>query len=449
MKKRYIIAFIISLLILWLTNPFWLVFKAKHHAHFEFYIFTIILICGYLLSLKITEYLADFKTLKNQSRIEIIFLTIFFGMLFIPMSHIDRVSTRSDAERRNLSVYKPLFVKDYNINYNFGNDFNRWFNDRFYLRKNIIHFQKYILYYAYSHFVKCSSGKGIDKYNDFLYYEREIYSKVVLDKSFNALKKFNKFCVKNNIKLYTIIVPEKEQVYRLPKTKRLINDYIKEYINKRKYSQLNIIYPVEELSKASNNQYMYFKTEHHWTDDGAFIGYLAIMDEIKKDYSFVKIFDYKDFDYKYNKEVQADWTEDVFTYGMTCDSLALPQPLCQKSLNVKYRYFTHKDAGNLKKEIVDEQFIKHKNYVYDKGAALRVVLLGTSMSENLSKFLPYSFKNTKRIRTNSVNGIPNDSKHNFEIMKYHKTQILNYKPDIIIFCITYGNVPSLSHIFER
>jgi len=448
-KKRYIIAFVITLGILWLTNPYWLIFKSKHHAHFEFYIFSIILICGYLLSLKLTEYLADFKTLKNQSRIEIIFLTIFFTMLFVPMSHIDRVTTRSGTENRNLAEYKPLFEKGYKINYNFGNDFNNWFNDRFYLRKNLIHFQKYILYYTFSHFVKCSSGKGIDKHNDFLYCERYIYSKVVLDKSFNALKKFNKFCVENNIKLYTIIVPEKEQVYMLPKTKRLINDHIKEYINKKKYSQLNIIYPVEELKKASDNQYMYFKTEHHWTDDGAFIGYLTIMDEIKKAYPFVKILDYKDFDYKYNKEVQADWEENVFTYGQTCDNLALPQPLCQKSLNVNYRYFTHKDAGSLKKEIVDEQFIKHKNYVYDKGVNLRVVLLGTSMSENLSKFLPYSFKNTKRIRLNNVKGVPNDSKTYFKIMKYNKAQILNYKPDIIIFCITYSNFPSLSQLFER
>ena len=449
MKKRYIIAFIITLGILWLTNPYWIIFKSKSHAHFEFYIFTIILICGYLLSLKITEYLADFKTLKNQSRIEIIFLTIFFGMLFIPMSHIDTRTVKSVSENRNLATYKPFFDKEHKINYSFGKDFNNWFNDRFYFRMHLVYLNKYLLYYSNNRFVKCAKNKEIDKYNNFLYYEGAPLDKVTLDNSLHYLKKLNKFCNNNNIKLYTLIVPKKEQVYMLPSYKKQVKDNLLELIHKPKYANLNIIYPLEELKKASNNQYTYFKTEHHWTDDGAFIGYLSVMNKIKKDYPQVKTLDYNDFNYRYNYKVQADWDDNEFRRGQTCDNFALPNFLCSKSLDVKYRYFDYKDASNLKKRITEEEFIRHKNYFYDKGADIRVVLLGTSMGENLAKFIPYSFKNTKRIRTNEVIGIINNPIHNFKIMKYHKYQILNYKPDIIIFCITYSNIPSLVHMFER
>ena len=37
----------------------------------------------------------------------------------------------------------------------------------------------------------------------------------------------------------------------------------------------------------------------------------------------------------------------------------------------------------------------------------------------------------------------------FKIMKYYKQEILDYKPDIIIFCITYRNISHLKNLFEE
>ena len=440
MKKRYIIALIITILILWLTSPYWLNFKAKYHAHFEFYIFTIILICGYLFSFKLTEYLANFKNFKNYSRIDIVFLLVFFLLLFIPMSHINYNATKSYTENRELAVYKPLFLPDYKINYNFGDDFNAWFNDRFAFRNNLIYFYNYLVYKIAYKYVKYPNG-CINKSNKFLYKYWYIKGSKTsnLGKSLKALRNFNKFCLNNNIKLYVLVVPTKELIYNPSNSiKRTDNNFVKHI---KKYNDTNIIYPADELIEASKKDYIYYKTEHHWTDYGAFTGYKELMKSISRDFNDVKILNENDFNYEYNHLVNADFGEE-FGRGQTCSYLGLPDILCRKSLDVKYKYFIHKNEKSLNKIILDGK----KKYYYPYGSNHRVILIGTSMGEALSKILPYSFKNTYRIRINTK-----DKKQTeiFKIIKYHKKEILNYKPDILILCITYTNFNKLKNLFKE
>lgn len=97
----------------------------------------VITVLSFLLSYKLTSYLADFKTLNNASRMDIVFLFIFFILLFIPMSHIDTQSDTSEKENRTLAKYEP-FIKDKMINFDYGNDFEKWFNDRFAGRSSTI-----------------------------------------------------------------------------------------------------------------------------------------------------------------------------------------------------------------------------------------------------------------------------------------------------------------------
>ena len=99
MRKRTFLSIFLTVLFILLSNKFWLIFKTKTSAHFEFEIFTIILVLSFLFFYKITDYIADFKTIREKSRIDIIFLTIFFVFLFIPMSHVNQ-----DEKSVNLCV---------------------------------------------------------------------------------------------------------------------------------------------------------------------------------------------------------------------------------------------------------------------------------------------------------------------------------------------------------
>ena len=70
-----------------------------------------------------------------------------------------------------------------------------------------------------------------------------------------------------------------------------------------------------------------------------------------------------------------------------------------------------------------------------------------SQNENLTEFIPFTFKHVKRLRNNNVQGIK--AEEEFKIIKYYKDEILEYKPNIIIFCITYNNISELHKLFEE
>lgn len=406
---------------------------------FDFQMFLIISIVSFLFMYKFSNYIADFKTVKKQSRIEIIFLTIFFVMLFIPMSKINQDEI-SKNENRRLAQWQPLITQDGKLNYNFGNDFNDWFNDRFNFRKNLIDINTVFSIYTQGK----ANGGYIDFKTGFVYLRGEI-SHITLTKipqeSYESLLKFDKFCKDNNIELYVLLVPDKGYVYPNKQIRDNNKLLIQKEVIKLNRQGMHIIDPLVALQKHTKDNFMYFKMEHHWTDDGAFIGYKELMKEIVKKHPDINVLNYNDFDYSFDRLVRGDWDR-RFLYGQNSWRLSLPQKLVEKLHDVNYRYFTHKDANLLGQKIIDEHFKKEKIYTYSKGANYKVIQLGTSQNENLTEFIPYTFKNVKRLRTNNVKDLPQEEE--FKIKKYYEREILDYKPDIIIFCITYDNLPQLS-----
>lgn len=261
----------------------------------EISLFIIILILSYMLSYKLTEYVVSFKTLKNKSRIEIIFLTAFFIILFLPMSHIDN-SEVSQKENRTLYKFKPLINKNGKINYNFGKDIDLFFQDRFFLRKDLIklHYNFYIIN-KNLRTKKVIKGKdnwlfhGIPSAIN-MYKKENLFSQDELKKAANLLSKYDEYCKKHNKKFYFYIAPSKSMVYSefynetiRPKKENSISlayqliSYLKEN------TDVKVIYPREELIKNKDKGLLYWTTDTHWNEYGAYIGYKVLMDEINKD----------------------------------------------------------------------------------------------------------------------------------------------------------------------
>lgn len=101
---------------------------------FEFELFVIITVISFLVLWKIVNYISNFKTIKQASRLDIIFLTLFFIILFIPMSHISKKDI-STQENRTLTKWSGLITPNGEINFEFGKNFNEWYNDRFNFRE--------------------------------------------------------------------------------------------------------------------------------------------------------------------------------------------------------------------------------------------------------------------------------------------------------------------------
>ncbi len=413
------------------TNKIWL----NTHAHFELQIFITILVCGYLLAYKITNYLTEFKTLKNKSRIEIIFLTLFFTILFIPMMHIDK-SLCSNFDSRELEKFHPL-IENNQLNNKFGVQFDKWFSDRFLTRKAVIKARKDVL-----DFISLNGSNSAGKYftnGNFIYapFETKIIDIKKGQESLKTLEKFDKFCEQNGIKLYVLITPVKTAIYPMSWVKYNDKEFNEIVKYERENNHLKVIFPADELKKES--EYVYFKTEHHWTDSGAFVGYKEIMKLIKKDFPNVKVLDENDFDYFYNKKVRGDFSREFHT-GNTCRTYKIPYRICKKYSNTDYKYFRHKDFETLETKVIEDEMHREKFFYYPKGADLRVIMLGTSMNENLTEFIPFTFKHVYRLRTNSI---PEN-----KIMKYLEKKMLDYKPDIIIFCLLVDHLYGITEMFN-
>ena len=127
--------------------------------------------------------------------------------------------------------------------------------------------------------------------------------------------------------------------------------------------------------------------------------------------------------------------------------MGISEFVCKKYHQFDYTYYKYKDFDNLKTTVINTEHHFGKLYDYDKGANYKVIQLGTSQNENLTEFIPFTFKHVKRLRNNNVQGIK--AEEEFKIIKYYKDEILEYKPNMIIFCITYNNISELHKLFEE
>lgn len=383
----------------------------------------------FLLYFKILAWLMKLKWVQNKSRIDIVFLTVFFILLFVPMLHISDAE-KSEQENRMLAKYTPLI--DYRGGYNlkYGKNFDAWFSDRFWGRDELVK-----VYYKIKKINRyIITAKASKLKNDWYFNNNDLSTLTISEKQKVQYKKniqyLLQFCKENNIKCYMEIVPAK--IYYAKDG--LINNKLKEYNDTlpqfikyiKETLNFEIIYPFDELKEADKSDYVYFKTDHHWTDWGAYIGYQALLKQLKKD--FPDIYEAKegDFDISYSKKVRAE-ADRKYWQGHTCNLLHQNQDC---SLNIDYKYYDGKN--------------KHINAIsygefHNSDGKYKALLIGNSFTENFKPFLVYSFKDIKRFRCNIA---PND---NLKLSRWKK-EILEFKPDVLILLFQEGYTDKLRTI---
>lgn len=451
-KKRILISFILTAVGMALSNKYWLIIRHlpdKTSVKFDVMIFIILLVLIYLLVYKLTDYVANFSTVKGKSRIDIVFLTIFFVFLFIPMSHInsDKIS---ESENRRLAEWKPLIAEKGVINYNFGNDFNSWFNDRFNLRKPFIYlYYLNLKYYLSDTWLKTDHAVFNKKthwafHNGHLSYNPKFFSDGFSAEAVRQFDALNDFCNEHKIHLYVLVAPYNNEVYyeetpdylNLAPVQAKKNKVIYEIKDKTK---AKVIYPYKELrEQASKGVMVSYKQEHHWTDEGAFIGYNEMMREIKKDFPNIKPVKKTDYVISKSRYSRGNYQRE-YTVGT---NIGKHMPFLKKRINkiqdVDYTFYDHKNEKALQCELTDIKGEKTKHYKYPYGNKLKVLQTGSSMNDSLTQFTPFTFYDIKYLRLNNIRGVKHSEE--YKLLKNYKDLILEYKPDIMILCITPLNI---------
>lgn len=406
---------------------------------FEFEIFIIILVISFLFFWKLVNYISKFKTLQQASRLDIIFLTSFFIILFIPMSKI--TNERYDMiEYRKLATKPVLFPQKEVFNFNYFFEFNKWFEDRFNFRKELIKINN--LPQKINKIYRIKDSYYI-KSNDWMFYnsikneiKKEDYNNYI--KTINEL---NRFCENNNIKLYILLVPSKNSLYKektLEVAKLKSNDieFEKLYNHLIKNTKIPIIYPKSELLRNKDNSYMYFKTDHHLTDEGSYIVYKELMKAIKKDFKNIYISSKDDYTKSYSTKIRYEYLR-LFLNGETYRRLQIDN---ENILKDNYPIYDYKRI----KDIEIKSYDKLQTRIFlNKEGKYNLTIIGRSLTENLSYIMLPSFKKITKYR---VNNGEFDNKNMYKFSRW-KNKIQEEKPDILIIYEYSENIPYLLQLF--
>lgn len=233
-------------------------------------------------------------------------LLILSALLLIPASKINKEDI-SKTENRTLAAMPKLFSSQKRqINQRFGAEFEQFFNDRFFGRELLIpQFRK--LLQKINNIKQLYFGESVIEGKDKWYFYRKENSVENFQNSerlpaqtmkewLTYLNQFNQYCKKNNILFYYYIAPDKNRVYgeKFPIQTKMHPDSLSraavwvDYIKRN--SDIKVIYPLEYLMQRKGEHILYYKNNTHWNHAGAYYGYHALMDEVKKDLPEVNVF---------------------------------------------------------------------------------------------------------------------------------------------------------------
>lgn len=202
-----------------------------------------------------------------------IFVWIFVLILSF-ISIIDCVKKNrffSESENRILAG-KPVFKLKEFLEGDYGKEYEEYISDQFLFRENWISLKTYT-----DLGLRKKEINGVFYTSENILFEK--HEKKELDKQaeekLEKLKTFTGWC-DGKYRLFVMLIPTADAVYteKLPEYAVIFEQ--KEYLNKVK----NVVgkehfVDVEKMLKEHKEEYIYYRTDHHWTTLGAFYGYQA------------------------------------------------------------------------------------------------------------------------------------------------------------------------------
>ncbi len=265
-------------------------------THVNFLLFITIFSVGFLISYKIVDVCASMHKKNNIPMPSIIFVFLFFLILFIPMLNIN-TDPKAIAENRRLANYKPLFVEN-KINNAFGSDFEKWFNDRFFVRSELISFHDRLQNTLLN---SIENNKVLPGKDDWLFFKGDgsianfqniqKLSPSELERIAQYLSGINNWAKQHDKEFYYVILPDKNKIYGEfypDKFEKIVPDnesrarQLIDYLAKN--TEVKVIYLYDVMLNNKDKGLLYYKTDTHWGKLGAYYGYIHIMDTLLPSY---------------------------------------------------------------------------------------------------------------------------------------------------------------------
>ncbi len=239
-----------------------------------------------------------------KKAIQLIYLTTLFLIILFPMAKFNKSENVSTVENRTLAKKPSFRLSKFSA-------YDEYFQDRFGGRNQLIELANFIDYKIFhkqiinSEAFKGNNGwfyyinpNGGNNKSDF--YKTNLLTTAELTKFKNSIKNASSWCEKNGIKYLFIVCPNKHSVYPenyivkrpegISRSDQLISIFTEQnvpFVFSRDYL----------IEKKSTEKYpLYYETDTHWNNLGAYYTFELIQEELKKQFQnteFPKI----DFDF--------------------------------------------------------------------------------------------------------------------------------------------------------
>jgi len=130
---------------------------------------------------------------------------------------------------------------------------------------------------------------------------KNLFSESELKSILEELRYRKNFCDNLGAKFYFVIIPQKHTIYneKIPprfklKNEKTLRTQLESYLDTNNFSYIDPT--VFIMSKKTEDFPLYFKTDNHWNNLGAFYGSQYIISNIKQDFPQVQSLDLKDYD---------------------------------------------------------------------------------------------------------------------------------------------------------
>lgn len=197
-----------------------------------------------------------------------IFCFIFLSLFILEIFTQDKLL--SETENRKLQQ-KPEFSITNILSGQYQEDYEKYVSDQFFVRNSWISFKTLL---DKNFFLKKEINGIYLGNNGALFEKHEDIKEKTIDEKINKLTEFvNKYTEKgSNVQI--MLAPTADNIYseEIPYMPILDESALLNKI-KEKIGEENII-DIENILKEHKNEYIYYKTDHHWTTKGAYFAYV-------------------------------------------------------------------------------------------------------------------------------------------------------------------------------
>lgn len=232
--------------------------------------------------------------MKKPMKINIIFILCFLMMVVTPLLFVNRISNKiSNTENRYLANFPNILDgQTGRINKNFPNQFTAWINDNIGFREFFVKMNADINYKLFKTSPNSLVKVGKDGwffYNNDNNIDIAAGTYPLTQETLVAIKNeqesIQKALEKKGIEYVLVLTPSKTSIYPEEiaganfKIRKTPIDIVAEYLKEN--TTIKVINTKEDLLKAKENGKQVFnKTDTHWNEEGAYIGYKQVINEL-------------------------------------------------------------------------------------------------------------------------------------------------------------------------